>query len=262
VGVAALLANWTNFDPSVDFATASTEELEHLLTVVPRTSDGAISHRESEVQLWADFVYMAPPFIAYYGALQNNKSLLLEAYNQCRLYRQYLRDPDTGLWMHIVLGSFQFTDIWATGNAWAAGGMLRVLETISRSSEASSMKSEQADLVGWIDEIITNAWKFQAANGTLFNDINQTTTSFPDSSGTAMLGASTYRLATITGDTTHIPNADKAFSLIKSNVDADGWLTDVVDPESFTAPGEHSPEGQSFTIIIDSARRDFMKKFS
>ena len=52
VGVAALLANWTNFDPSVDFATASTEELEHLLTVVPRTSDGAISHRESEVQLW------------------------------------------------------------------------------------------------------------------------------------------------------------------------------------------------------------------
>lgn len=38
-----------------------------------------------------------------------------EAFDQCRLYRNYLRDP-SGLWRHIVLGP-NGTDAgyWATG---------------------------------------------------------------------------------------------------------------------------------------------------
>ena len=39
--------------------------------------------------------------------------------------------------------------------------MLRVLETIARSSAADSLKSEQADLIDWIDEILTAAWTYQ-----------------------------------------------------------------------------------------------------
>lgn len=62
---------------------------------------------------------MAPPFIAYYGALQggsNGSALLQEAYDQCRLYRQYLRDPSTNLWRHIILGEGQDLNLWGTGN--------------------------------------------------------------------------------------------------------------------------------------------------
>jgi hypothetical protein len=53
IGVSVLLANWTgNGDGSaLDFAGAAKDELEFLFTV-PKTSDGAISHRVSEVQLW------------------------------------------------------------------------------------------------------------------------------------------------------------------------------------------------------------------
>ncbi len=60
---------------------------------------------------------MAPPFIAYYGALQGGSlgaELLQFAYTQCKLYRNYLRD-DSGLWKHIVLGNWTDTTHWGTG---------------------------------------------------------------------------------------------------------------------------------------------------
>lgn len=65
----------------------------------------------------ADFVYMAPPFIAYYGALQGNadgRALMQIAYDQCKLYRDALRD-ESGLWKHVVLGTWQDNEHWATG---------------------------------------------------------------------------------------------------------------------------------------------------
>ena len=53
IGVSVLLANWTKQDSSqIDYAGAATDQLEYLLYKVPHTSDGAISHRVSQVQLW------------------------------------------------------------------------------------------------------------------------------------------------------------------------------------------------------------------
>ena len=54
IGVAVLLANWTGAgaQDDVDYAGAAQEQLQFLLTRVPRTSDGAISHRTEEVALW------------------------------------------------------------------------------------------------------------------------------------------------------------------------------------------------------------------
>ena len=65
----------------------------------------------------ADFGYMAPPFIAYYGGIEGGDgglSLLREAYAQCKIYRQYLSD-DSGLWKHIVLGDSSDLNHWGTG---------------------------------------------------------------------------------------------------------------------------------------------------
>ena len=63
---------------------------------------------------------MAPPFIAYYGALQggsDGSNLLQLAYTQCKLYRQYLGNDGSGLWQHIVLGDGTDTTHWGTGTA-------------------------------------------------------------------------------------------------------------------------------------------------
>jgi len=264
LGVAVLLTSWTRTDRSdTSFAVAAEEQLNHLLFEAPRNTDGAISHREDQVQLWADFVYMAPPFIAYYGALstgQNKTNLLQEAYDQCRLYRNNLRDPATGLWKHIVLGTGQDLSLWGTGNAWATAGMLRVLETIRHSDVSSHFRTQTADLTAWVDEIVTGAWKFQQPNGTLLNHINDPT-SFADSSSTALIAASSFRLASLTGDLRHIPAATKALDVIKKSIDSDGFLLNTVDPLTFdtpSGPGVHSPEGQAFVLLLNSAFRDFL----
>ena len=59
---------------------------------------------------------MVPPFLAYYGVLTHNETLLQMAYDQCRLYRQYLVDDDAGgMWKHIVLGKNTDSGHWSTG---------------------------------------------------------------------------------------------------------------------------------------------------
>jgi rhamnogalacturonyl hydrolase YesR len=66
----------------------------------------------------ADFVYMAPPFIANFGALQNDSgglAIMQIAYDQIRLYRQALFDQNASLWRHIAYGSSEDIGHWGTG---------------------------------------------------------------------------------------------------------------------------------------------------
>jgi hypothetical protein len=165
IGVSVLLRNWTlPANESGPFATAASDQLKYLLFIAPRTLKGAISQRTNQTQLWADFIYMAPPFIAYYGALQcesEGDSMMWMAYEQVKLYREELFDEKVGLWRHIALGNGTDHKHWATGNAWAAAGALRVLATIQRSHASESMRSHQEDLMKWVGEILDGVWKFQ-----------------------------------------------------------------------------------------------------
>ena len=108
IGVAVLIANRTGLGGE-DYAGAATAQLEYLFgPEVPKTNDGAISHRIEQVQLWfvglayfsagcgidhatvngriyrSDSVFMVPPFLAFYGLTTGNQSMLLEAYTQVR----------------------------------------------------------------------------------------------------------------------------------------------------------------------------------
>jgi len=82
---------------------------------------------------------MVPPFLAYYGVLSQNQTLLTEAYTQVsratkplsarnlrlmcmgsvkiKLYRNYLSDNTAGgLWKHVLLGkSANDEGHWSTG---------------------------------------------------------------------------------------------------------------------------------------------------
>lgn len=180
----------------------------------------------------------------------------LMAYDQIRLYRDALRDPATNLWHHVLQGSWSDPGIWATGQGWAAHGILRVHQTIVKSSRREEFVKEAADLVDWAEEIVAATWKFQAADGSLNNYLDRDG-SFRELSSTALMAATTYRLAMLTDATPHLPAADKAFELLKKSIDKDGWLEDVVDPYGFTNPGQHSPEGQSFVLMLQAAFRDY-----
>ena len=54
IGMAVLLANWTgqSQNDGLDYAGAAQDQLNFLYEAVPRTSDGAISHRTEQLQLW------------------------------------------------------------------------------------------------------------------------------------------------------------------------------------------------------------------
>jgi hypothetical protein len=100
----------------------------------------------------------------------------------------------------------------------------------------------------------------QQANGTLLNYIDQPD-SFADSASTALMAASTFRFASITYNNTHIPAATLALQLVQDSLDDQGWLINTVDPLTFSspsAPGQHTPEGQSFVLLLEAAVVDFL----
>ncbi|KAH9955491.1 Six-hairpin glycosidase-like protein [Russula dissimulans] len=213
IGIAVLIANWTNL-AGEDYAGAATAQVEYLFgPAVPKTSDGAISHRVSQVQLWSDFVYMVPPFLVYYGVTTSNQSMMQAAYQQIKLYRNYLSDDSAnGLWRHVVLGS-NGTDYghWSTGNAWAAAGMLRVLGTLSQSPHSRNFRQQIRDLGNWVAEIHNAMYPHLQSNGLFKNYADGNASNgdnFDDASSSALLAATVYRLALLTGNKNYIPQAE------------------------------------------------------
>ena len=52
-------------------------------------------------------MYMAPPFLAYYGAASGNATLLEIAYNQAKQYRAILQGGKIKVWRHILDGTWK-----------------------------------------------------------------------------------------------------------------------------------------------------------
>ncbi|WWC72204.1 uncharacterized protein I206_106164 [Kwoniella pini CBS 10737] len=259
LGIAVLLADQTTNNQQVNgvgYGDAADAELNYLLYDVPRTSSGAISHRADQAQLWSDFVYMVPPFLAYYGALRNNQTLLQEAYRQCSLYRDGLRQSN-GLWAHILLGNGTYDpNLWITGNAWAATGMLRVWATIKWSSYASDMSSQMSDLQGWIAEIFDNAQPLITSDGLYHNYLNDNS-SFKDTSGSALMAATGLRISTLNLTDSYVPDSLKLLAAVSSYVNSTGYLTQTVNPYDFSKEGTYSPEGQSFVVMAYAAYKEW-----
>lgn len=65
-------------------------------------------------------MFMGPPFLAYYGAVKKNQTLVQMAYDNCRLYRDALLiDGPTGkLWAHIYDDT---NKTWTDEGIWASG---------------------------------------------------------------------------------------------------------------------------------------------
>jgi len=295
IGMSVLLAYWTEQatgnenggggSGGVDYAGAAKDQLDFLLGNVRRTPDGALSHRVSELQLWSDFVYMVPPFIAYYGMMSQNRTLLLEAYNQIKLYHNYLSDPKAqDRWKHVLLGPTNNDEgYWTTGNAWAAAGMLRVLATIRNSQYANTMKNQQKDLANWVKELHDGMFALLDPSVNLFTNYPDVPPSSPgnfyDASGSALLASTVFRGAVMLNQFTHVPAAEKIRRTLFSpstnsssanssasaefqnypHITPDGWLTPVVNPYSYGQQGGKSPEGQAFVLQLHSAWRDWIE---
>ncbi|KAJ7728269.1 hypothetical protein DFH07DRAFT_1066405 [Mycena maculata] len=285
LGVVAVMLGKTNDT----FAIAAQSEIDYIIGEAPRWVNGAISQRSDVAELWADFMYMAPPFIAYFAADSSNASLLETAYLQCGLYRQVLlfnsdsatpsavgSSATNGLWQHIVGPQSADPGLWSTGNGWAAAGMARVLATVIKAPIAASTSWQAgaiSDLTGWIQEIVDGARTAPMDGGLLRNYLNDTSGDghgFGEISGSSMLAAVTYRMVVLAPTAfpaaTYVPWADSIRAELGMNdadgnphITSNGTATPAVNPLGWldTAPWTAgSPEGNNFVVLLYAAWRD------
>ncbi|KAK8214635.1 hypothetical protein IWZ01DRAFT_450606 [Phyllosticta capitalensis] len=276
-----------------DYAAAAQRQHAHLTTAVPRWPNGAISHRDDYPELWADFVAMAPPFLAYYAVATGDARGLVDAARQVELYADVLavsgeanpntkRQPTTstttpspaGLWRHIVGPRNADPGLWSTGNAWASYGALRVLATLShspftaraRSAPLTSACTRLAALVKRILDAAICLDDAEPAEPLLRNYLNDSSW-FGDAAGTALLAAAAYRAVVL--DEATFPSdvyaawADEKREAVEAVVDPQtGIVGSVVNPLGWgdRTPAEKSPEAQSFAIMMLAAYRDYVEK--
>ncbi|KAK8087844.1 hypothetical protein PG997_002805 [Apiospora hydei] len=278
LGVSAILIGQTQ--PA--YLAAAGRQMDHLLTAVPRWPNGAISHREAVAELWADFVYMAPPALAYWAVQTTDAGLLAEVLRQCSLYRDVLGVPHDSsgkndslaagrLWHHIIGPETQDLGIWSTGNAWAAAGMTRDLDAGIQTVKAI------------VRDILDAAIALDAAepNEPLLRNYLNDTTWFGELSGTTLLTVTVYRLAVLAPDEfgggvgddeknggsdsiskgKYVEWADAKRPEIVSRVNAQGLLSPVINPLNWgdRTPGTESPEAQAFALLMFAAWRDYQE---
>ncbi|KAI0393996.1 hypothetical protein F5Y17DRAFT_281626 [Xylariaceae sp. FL0594] len=266
LAVPAILIGQT--EPS--YLSAAERQIKHLIDDVPRWSNGAISHREDYAELWADFVYMAPPALAYWAVQSKDETLLRTSVQQCLLYRDVLavspkQDSKAGgLWHHIKGPHTQDLGIWSTGNAWAAAGMARVLATARKFPWATKLASDLGGLADAIKHILDTAIALDnsESNEPLLRNYLNDDSWFGELSGTSLLAATAYRMAKLEPKkfgSSYVEWADAKRHEVVKRINEDGLLSPVINPLNWgdRKPAKASPEAHSFALLMFAAYRDF-----
>ncbi|ETS59526.1 hypothetical protein PaG_06445 [Moesziomyces aphidis] len=274
-GPEVLLAAW--LDGEIDrqtgamgsgfYADSARATLDMVLRRAPRSRAGAISHRLQYVALWSDAMYMMPPYLAFYGLVTRNNTLLQLAYDQIRLYRDGMRltsGAATNLWGHIYLPDNRtWTDggAWATGNGWVLAGMARTLATIEQSQASQAMVSQKNDLVSWMNEILDAAYPLLDERALLFHNYMSDRSTFFDTAGTALIAYATYRLASLApGNDKWVGQADLIYRSLATALNPIGQFRDgypVADVLAFVRQGDTSSESLAFMMLMNAAKRDY-----
>ncbi|KAJ4324832.1 hypothetical protein N0V94_001061 [Neodidymelliopsis sp. IMI 364377] len=269
LGIPALLLN--SIFPHSSYLSAVQRQADNLLTAVPRLPNGAISHREATAAAWADFVYMAPPFLAYYGVYKDDELLVREAVRQCSSYRELL-STESGPWMHIVNagkpapGEREGDDrgFWSTSNGWAAAGMARILTTVRGSKFAEHLHEMQSSLVEMIKDIVNGAMHLDTDGSGLLRNYLEDETWWGEIAGTALLAATAFRMAVLEPEIFKSKYTDWALqkmNAVGQCLDVDtGIASPVVNSlkESQRTPlSGPNPEGQAFVVLLYAAWRDW-----
>jgi len=257
------------------YATAAKQTMEYIMNSAPRFWNGAISQRTDVAELWSDFMYMAPPFLAYYAVETYNATLLADVVHLCTQYRQVLHANITsnseGVWEHIIGSQGGDTGRWSTGNGWAASGMVRVLATVMKAPASVVLKIRSKSvslLTGYIKEIIDGAMGSPVDTNKLLrnyvDDVSGDGHGYGEISGTSMLAAATYRMAVLCPQVFgqhYVKWADGVRATLSNgkHVSKNGTVYPAVNPLNWgdTEPVTYgSPEGNNFVVLMYAAWRD------
>lgn len=227
---------------------AAEKMLDYLMNRAPRTKENIICHNEitfhegfSADQVWVDSIYMAPPFLAVMGELD-------EAIFQIEGYINYLMDNDTGLLYHIYDAAakrYVRKKLWATGNGWALLGMARVIDIAAEKGRDDIAHK----LINHSKDILYSMLKYQLPDGR-FHDILDDDQSFAEGTGAMMMSAFIYR--GISGGwlgAEYMPYADKVLNTMDKYVDQYGIIHEVCGCPHFLAVGTSAESMASYLMM-------------
>lgn len=243
-GEAVLAAANSSGDASLQ--TAADRMADWLLRGAPRTESGVICHVMGTRQVWADSMFMSPPFLAAYGWPG-------EALRQLQGYRKLLFDEARRLYSHIWDdGRMHFIrrDFWGGGNGWAAAGITRVIAALP-----DSMHLERNFLVEHLRDLLDACLAFRRADG-FFHDVVDDPDSFVEVNLSQMLSYAIYR-GVRRGylDNSYLEQADFMREAVYKRVDEYGLVQGVCGAPLFNRPGT-STQGQAFFLLMEAAHRD------
>lgn len=232
------------------FKKASDKMLFYLMNRAPKTIDGIIYHFNIKNEVWVDAFYMAPPFLAFAGEID-------EAMKQVKGFRKYLFDENKNLHSHIWdddMKDFGRKDFWGVGNGWAIAGMTRLIKMLS-----DERKEEKKYLIKYVKDNIDGCLKYQREDG-LYHDVLDNMDSFVDTNVSQMLAYGIYRgIAEGYIDESYLKYAEKSRAAAYKKVDEYGFVTDVCGVPDFLRPSL-APEGQVFFILMEAAANDLKNK--
>lgn len=232
----------------VFYLNAAKKMLDYLMNKAPRTDKGVLCHNEvsfhegfSSMQIWADSIYMAPPFLAQMGEYE-------EACRQLQGMYDYLIDREMGVLRHIYdagKGEFVRDKLWATGNGWALMGMAAVSDLLRKGG-----REDQADSIDSLSiKLLDNVLRYQLSDGR-FHDILDEEGSFVDGASAMMVAAYIYRsLAAGTLDEKYRQYADRVADTMEQYIDPYGIIHGVCGCPHFVSEGT-SAESMAAYIMM------------
>ena len=260
LGVASILLGQTD----VEYLKAASRQAAYLLEEAPRMANAAISHRGGLKEAWVDFVFMVPPFLAYYGVVSNDFRYVTEALDQINLYSQML-ESKSGLWKHVITepkgGKNQDLGHWSVGNAWVLAGAARVLATVENwrpANESESLRSGREQLTATVTRIL-RALRSDSVlldHGLVRNYIDEDDW-WGETGGTALIAASIYRFAVLLSDHAELGYGEWADGLAESVVAQSHAFANPMNPRDRAHLTGGSSEGHSFLLMLYAAQRDY-----
>jgi rhamnogalacturonyl hydrolase YesR len=243
-GEAVLFA--ANATGEAGLAQAAQKMLDYLLHIAPHTSDGVLYHVNNAPQVWVDALYMAPPFLAAAGRVE-------EACHQVDGMRSRLWNEGKQMFAHIwneKRRAFDRAACWGVGNGWAAAGMTRLLRALP--GEAAR---ERRQLIDYIHRVLDGCLKYQRPDS-LFHDVVDDPLTFVETNLAQMLAYTIFR--GMQGgwlEQSYGPLAEGMRRAAHAKVDSHGLVRDVCGAPDFDRPGV-APEGQAFFLLMEAAARD------
>jgi len=223
--------------------------LSYLLQRAPRAADGTLFHVVDARQVWIDSMFMAPPFLAAAGEID-------EALRQIEGIRRRLWNSQSRLYAHIwdeEAGALKRAAHWGVGNGWAAAGITRVIRALP-----DTRAGDRQILASHVREILDGCLACHRPDG-LFHDVVDDAGTFVETNLAQMLAYTIYR-GVRAGWLGHeyLSHANQMRSAAYRMMDGSGYVRGVCGAPAFESSGT-APEGQAFFMLMEAAWQELQK---